>query len=189
MTLVNTRAAFEKAVTDKVSDVDPTILMVYDNVHFTSPGKTKKYIIMSLDFEQSTLQNQGAASDYYSGVIQCNVYVPKSKGTSILSSVCNALKPNPTKAAVAAVAANAKLLIPVDATLKLPDARLLPSLANVLSVFLICFCRFLRLAVACLVLMSTEYVKSAILYSFYNLFNQLVQILCSWSTHTMSCLF
>ena len=81
MTLVNTRAAFEKAVTDKVSDVDPTILMVYDNVHFTSPGKTKKYIIMSLDFEQSTLQNQGAASDYYSGVIQCNVYVPKSTKT------------------------------------------------------------------------------------------------------------
>ena len=26
MTLVNTRAAFEKAVTDKVFDVDPTVL-------------------------------------------------------------------------------------------------------------------------------------------------------------------
>jgi len=91
MTLVNTRAAFEKAVTDVVADVDPTILMVYDNVHFTSPGKTKKYIIMSLDFEQSTLQNQGPASDYYSGVIQCNVYVPKSKGTSALSEICEAV--------------------------------------------------------------------------------------------------
>ena len=91
MTLVNTRAAFEKAVTDKVSDVEPTILMVYDNVHFTSPGKTKKYIIMSLDFEQSTLQNQGASSDYYSGVIQCNVCVPKSKGTSALSEMCEAV--------------------------------------------------------------------------------------------------
>ena len=41
MTLVNPRAAFEKAVTDKVSDVDPTVTMVYDNVHFTTPGKTK----------------------------------------------------------------------------------------------------------------------------------------------------
>jgi len=91
MTLVNTRAAFEKAVTDAVANVDPTILMVYDNVHFTSPGKTKKYIIMSLDFEQSTLQNQGASSDYYSGVIQCNVYVPKSKGTSTLSKMCEAV--------------------------------------------------------------------------------------------------
>ena len=87
MTLVNTRAAFEKAVTDKVSDVDPTILMVYDNVHFTSPGKTKKYIIMNLSFNQSTVQNQGAASDYYAGVIQCNIYVPKNKGTSVVSAI------------------------------------------------------------------------------------------------------
>ena len=85
MTLVNSRAAFEKAVTDAVSDVDPTIEMVYDNVHYTTPGKTKKYILMSVDFTQSTLQNQGASSDYYAGVIQCNVYVPKSKGTSVLS--------------------------------------------------------------------------------------------------------
>ena len=91
MTLVNTRAAFEKAVTDKVSDVDPTVTMVYDNVHFTTPGKTKKYILMSLNFTQSTLQNQRAASDYYAGVIQCNVYVPKSKGTSVLSGICEAV--------------------------------------------------------------------------------------------------
>ena len=63
-------------------------MMIYDNVHFTTPGKTKKYILMSLNFTQSTLQNQGAASDYYSGVIQCNVYVPKSKGTSVLSEIC-----------------------------------------------------------------------------------------------------
>ena len=88
MTLVNTRAAFEKAVTDKVSDLDPTISMVYDNVHFTTPGKTQKYILMTLNFTQSTLQNQGAASDYYSGVIQCNVYVPNSQGTAVLSEIC-----------------------------------------------------------------------------------------------------
>ena len=91
MTLVNTRAAFEKAVTAKVSDVDPTVTMVYDNVHFTTPGKTKKYILMSLNFTQSTQQNQGAASDYYAGVIQCNVYVPKSKGTATLSKICESV--------------------------------------------------------------------------------------------------
>ena len=91
MTLVNTRAAFEKAVTDKVSDVDPTVTMVYDNVHFTTPGKNKKYILMSIDFNQSTLQNQGAASDYYAGVIQCNVYVPRSKGTKQLSEISEAV--------------------------------------------------------------------------------------------------
>ena len=91
MTLVNARAAFEKAVTDAVAAADNTVEMVYDNVHFTTPGKSTKYILMSLDFTQSTLQNQGAASDYYAGVIQCNVYVPKSKGTSVLSAISEAV--------------------------------------------------------------------------------------------------
>ena len=91
MTLVNTRAAFEKAVTDAVAAADNTVEMVYDNVHYTTPGKSTKYILMSLTFTQSTQQNQGAASDYYAGVIQCNVYVPKSKGTSVLSSISEAV--------------------------------------------------------------------------------------------------
>ena len=87
MSLANTRAAFEKAVTDAVAAADNTVQMVYDNVSFITPGKTKKYISMSISFSAATLQNQGAASDYYSGVIQCNVYVPKLKGTSVLSAV------------------------------------------------------------------------------------------------------
>tara|TARA_R100000231_G_scaffold44507_1_gene38510 strand:- start:7 stop:435 length:429 start_codon:yes stop_codon:yes gene_type:complete len=87
MTLVNARAAFEKAVTDAVVAADATVSMVYDNVRFTTPGKSKKYVVMSVNFNRSTLQNQGAASDYYSGVIQCNVYVPKSGGTSALSAI------------------------------------------------------------------------------------------------------
>ena len=91
MTLVNTRAAFEKAVTDAVAAVDNTVLMVYDNVNYTTPGKNKKYIIMTVDFGQSTFQNQGAASDYYAGVIQCNVYCPKGRGTSVLSSIGEAV--------------------------------------------------------------------------------------------------
>ena len=91
MTLVNTRAAFEKAVTDAVAAADNTVKMVYDNVHFTTPGKSTKYILMSIDFTQSTLQNQGASSDYYAGVIQCNIYVPKSKGTSVLSAISEAV--------------------------------------------------------------------------------------------------
>ena len=91
MTLVNTRAAFEKAVTDAVAAADNTVEMVYDNVHYTTPGKSTKYILMSLNFTQSTQQNQGAASDYYAGVIQCNVYVPKGKGTSVLSAIGEAV--------------------------------------------------------------------------------------------------
>ena len=91
MTLVNARAAFEKAVTDAVAAADNTVEMVYDNVHFTTPGKSTKYILMSLDFTQSTLQNQGASSDYYAGVIQCNVYCPKGRGTSVLSAIGEAV--------------------------------------------------------------------------------------------------
>ena len=91
MTLVKTRAAFEKAVTDAVSVVDPTVSMVYDNVTFTTSGKTKKYVMMMVNYTQSTLQNQGASSDYYSGVIQCNIYVPKSKGTKDLSAIAESV--------------------------------------------------------------------------------------------------
>jgi len=91
MTLVNARAAFEKAVTDAVSSADSDVRMVYDNVAFTRPGKSEKYIMMSVNFGQATLQNQGAAQDYYAGTIQCNVYVPKSAGTSVLSAISEAV--------------------------------------------------------------------------------------------------
>lgn len=91
MTLVNARAAFEKAVTDAVSSADSDVRMVYDNVAFTRPGKSEKYILMSVNFGQATLQNQGAAQDYYAGTIQCNVYVPKSAGTSVLSAISEAV--------------------------------------------------------------------------------------------------
>ena len=91
MTLVNARAAFEKAVTDAVKTADSAVIIAYDNVAFTAPGKTKKYILMSVNFNRSTIQNQGAAQDYYAGVIQCNVYVPKSAGTAALSAVSEAV--------------------------------------------------------------------------------------------------
>tara|TARA_R100001082_G_scaffold102584_1_gene72806 strand:- start:366 stop:794 length:429 start_codon:yes stop_codon:yes gene_type:complete len=87
MTLVNARAAFEKAVTDAVVAADATVSVVYDNVSFVTPGKTKKYVVMQVNFAQATVQNQGASSNYYSGVLQCNVYVPKNKGTSVLSAI------------------------------------------------------------------------------------------------------
>ena len=91
MTLVNTRAAFEKAVTDAVAAADNTVEMVYDNMVYKTPGKTKKYIVMSIDFAQATTQTQGASQDFYSGVIQCNIYVPRGKGSSILSALGEAV--------------------------------------------------------------------------------------------------
>ena len=91
MTLANTRAAFEKAVTDAVAAADATVKMSYDNTPFTTPGKTIKFIRMSIGFNSSTLQNQGAASDFYTGFIRCDLYVPKTKGTAVLSSLSEAV--------------------------------------------------------------------------------------------------
>ena len=91
MTLVNARAAFEKAVTDAVATADNTVKMVYDNTPFTTPGKTVKYIKMSVNFGQSTMQNQGAASDYYAGSIRCDVHVPKKGGSASLAAISEAV--------------------------------------------------------------------------------------------------
>jgi len=74
MTLVNTRAAFEKAVTDAVENVDPTVEMIYDNMIY-----------------KATTQTQGASQDFYSGVIQCNIYVPRGKGSAVLSALGEAV--------------------------------------------------------------------------------------------------
>ena len=42
---------------------------------------------ISITFNQATVQTHGAATTYYSGAVQCNIYVPKNKGTSVLSAV------------------------------------------------------------------------------------------------------
>ena len=87
MTLKNTRAAFEKAITDTVLESDPTIEIVYDNLNFNTPGQEQRYVIININYSQSTVQPQGAALDYYSGVIQCNIHVPKNVGTKVLIEI------------------------------------------------------------------------------------------------------
>ena len=91
MTLVNTRAAFETAILDAVEAVDPTVNVVFDNTPFTTPGKNKKYVMVSLDFTQSTTQPQGAAVDYYGGSINCGVMTPKNKGTADGAAIAGAV--------------------------------------------------------------------------------------------------
>ena len=87
MTLKNTRAAFEKAITDTVLEADPTIEIVYDNLNFNTPGQEQKYVVINVNYSQSTVQPQGTALDYYSGVIQCNIHVPKNVGTKALIEI------------------------------------------------------------------------------------------------------
>ena len=87
MTLVNARAAFETAILDAVKDSDPSVTVVFDNSPFSSPGKNKKYVMVNLDFNQSTTQLQGAAITYYSGTIRCAVMTPSNKGTAVAAAI------------------------------------------------------------------------------------------------------
>ena len=82
MTLVKARAALETAIKDAVANADPTVTVVFDNTPFNTPGLNKKYVMVSLDFTQSTTQPQGAAVDYYGGSITCGIMTPKNKGTA-----------------------------------------------------------------------------------------------------------
>jgi hypothetical protein len=91
MTLVNARAAFETAIKNAVTTADNTVTVVFDNIPFTTPGKTKKYVMVSLDFTQSTTQPQGAAVDYYGGSITCGVMTPKNKGTADGAAIAEAV--------------------------------------------------------------------------------------------------
>jgi hypothetical protein len=91
MSLVNVRAAFEKAVKTAVNAADNTVTVIYDNTPYTTPSKTTKYVVISVTFNRSTMQNMGSASDFYAGVIQCNVYVPKNAGTSVLAAISEAV--------------------------------------------------------------------------------------------------
>ncbi len=91
MTLVNARAAFETAIKTAVTAADAAVTVVYDNMPFTSPGKTKKYVMVSLDFDQATMQSHGAAQDYYSGTITCGVMAPANKGTATASAIAESV--------------------------------------------------------------------------------------------------
>ena len=87
MTLVNARVAFETAILDAVQDADPTVTVVFDNTPFTTPGKNKKYVMVNINFNQSTTQPQGAAQTYYSGVIRCGIMTPPNKGSAVASEI------------------------------------------------------------------------------------------------------
>ena len=91
MSLVNARAAFETAILDAVKDADPTVLVIFDNMPLNTPGKNKKYVMVSLDFSQSTAQTHGAAQDYYAGSIRCGIMTPPNKGSAVASAIAESV--------------------------------------------------------------------------------------------------
>ena len=91
MTLVNARAAFETAIKNAVTTADNTVTVVFDNMPFSAPGKTKKYVMVNLDFTQSTPQPQGAAIDYYAGTIRCAIMTPSNKGSAVAAAIAESV--------------------------------------------------------------------------------------------------
>jgi len=91
MTLVNARAAFETAIKDAVSDADPTVNVIFDNMPFSTPGRDKKYVMVNLNFSQATTQPQGAAQTYYAGSIRCGIMTPPNRGSAVASAVAQSV--------------------------------------------------------------------------------------------------
>ena len=91
MTLVNARAAFETAIKNAVTTADNTVTVIFDNMPFSAPGKTKKYVMVNLDFTQSTTQPQGAAIDYYAGTIRCAIMTPSNKGSAVAAAIAESV--------------------------------------------------------------------------------------------------
>ena len=91
MTLVNARASLEKAIRTAVVAADKTVSVVFDNMPFTTPGKTKKYVLVTINFDQATIQAHGAAVDQYAGTVQCGIFTPKNKGTAVASAIAESV--------------------------------------------------------------------------------------------------
>ena len=91
MTLVNARAALETAINTAVVAADATVDVVFDNMPFTTPGKTKKYVLVTINFNQATIQPHGAAVDQYAGTVQCGIFTPKDKGSAAAAAIAESV--------------------------------------------------------------------------------------------------
>ena len=91
MTLVNARAAFETAINTAVTGADATVSVVFDNMPFTTPGKDKKYVLVTINFDQSTIQPHGAAIDQYAGTVQCGIFTPRDKGSAAAAAIAESV--------------------------------------------------------------------------------------------------
>ena len=91
MTLVNARAAFEKALNTAITAADASVSVVFDNMPYTTPGKDTSYVLVNINFSQSTYQPHGAAIDYYGGTIRCAIFTPMNKGSAAASAIAESV--------------------------------------------------------------------------------------------------
>ena len=91
MTLVNARAAIETAINTAVIAADATVSVVFDNMPFTTPGKDKKYVLVTINFDQATIQPHGAAIDQYAGTVQCGIFTPRNQGSAGAAAIAESV--------------------------------------------------------------------------------------------------
>ena len=91
MSLVNARAAIETAINTAVTTADATVSVVFDNMPFTTPSKTKKYVTVTINFDQSTIQPHGAAIDQYAGTVQCGIFTPRNRGSAAAAAIAESV--------------------------------------------------------------------------------------------------
>ena len=91
MTLVNARAALETAINTAVAAADATVSVVFDNMPFTTPGRDKKYVLVTINFDQATIQPHGAAIDQYAGTVQCGIFTPRDKGSAAAAAIAESV--------------------------------------------------------------------------------------------------
>ena len=58
---------------------------------FTAPGKTKKYVLVTINFNQATIQAHGAAVDQYAGTVQCGIFTPRNKGSAVAAAIAESV--------------------------------------------------------------------------------------------------
>ena len=91
MTLVKARAAIEDAIEDAVLNDHPRLNILYDNVPLDDTAPDKELLMVSIDFEQATMQPQGDAVTYYEATVTCGIYVPFNQGSSRTSAIAESL--------------------------------------------------------------------------------------------------
>tara|TARA_R100001082_G_scaffold63361_1_gene35550 strand:+ start:987 stop:1418 length:432 start_codon:yes stop_codon:yes gene_type:complete len=91
MTLVKARAAIEDAIEDAVLNDHPRLNILYDNVPLDDTAPNQEFLMVSIDFEQATLQPQGDAVTYYEATITCGIYVPFNQGSARTSALAESL--------------------------------------------------------------------------------------------------
>ena len=91
MTLVNARAALETAIKTAVTAADLDVTVVFDNMPFTVPGKTKRYVLVTINFDSATIQPHGAAIDQYAGTVQCGIFTPRNKGSAAAAAIAESV--------------------------------------------------------------------------------------------------